>query len=96
MAKKIKSVNEISGRRLMGENFTIIKNCIEPLCKNYVGFIRFKIFVEEMNHKMNFVLEFSKETEIMNKLDGSVEDIESNIRFIMPPTILLNFYILYK
>lgn len=96
MAKKIKSVNEISGRRLMGENFTIIKNCIEPLCKNYVGFIRFKMFVDDISYKTNIVLEFAKETEIMNELDGSINEIENKLCSIIPYMFSLNFYILYK
>lgn len=95
MIKKVKSMNEISGRRINKD--VLLSETINSICKNYFGFIRYKIFINELYNVVNILLEFSKESEVMNNLDGSVEKIENELRTAIPYALFsVKFYILYK
>lgn len=95
MAKKIKSINEISGIKVSNNDDIIIEH-INPICKKFVGFIRCKIFIDRSRYQMNVLLEFLKDSEVMNSLDGSIENIENELKTVMPYMFSVKFYILYK
>lgn len=97
MAKTIKSINEISGQKI-DDNNLLMQLLINPICQKHVGFIKSKVFKDESRYSYNIVLEFKKNTEVMNKLDNTIEKIEREITVDMPTFTFetLNFYIIYK
>lgn len=97
MAKKIKSINEINGQKIKDDN-VFVSLFINPICENHIGFIRCKVFKDEFKKSLNIVFEFKKDSEVMNKLDGTIEKIEREIICHAPTNVYRNlfFFIIYK
>lgn len=98
MVKKIRSINEISGQRMNNDNL-LITNVINPICEKYIGFLRSKVFKDNYRWTYHIVLEFEQNTEVVNKLDNTIDKIEeeliTSIRMVSL-TLKTNFYIMYK
>lgn len=75
--KIIKSVNEVAGKRF---NNYVIEKIINDLMMNIDGYKKCKVYIEGKNSSLNVVLMFNRDFEVANAMDGSMEDIELELR----------------
>lgn len=75
--KTIKSVNEVAGKRF---NNYVIEKIINDLMMNIDGYKKCKVYIEGKNSSLNVVLMFNRDFEVANAMDGSMEDIELELR----------------
>lgn len=75
--KTIKSVNEVAGKRF---NNYVIEKIVNDLMMNIDGYKKCKVYIEGKNSSLNVVLMFNRDFEVANAMDGSMEDIELELR----------------
>lgn len=99
--KTIKSKNEVNGLLVKDNKKKLLDNLIGDILKDIPGVIDYKIYIEtsyKIDVKTNIVLIFKKEYELINVLDGNMQELENkfNEQFINLFHSQVEIILLYK
>lgn len=90
----IHSINEVAGRRFQDYK---TEKTINDLMSSIGGYKKCKVYIEGINTSLNIVLMFNRDFEVANAMDGSMNDIELDLRLNFAKYYInIKTYIIWK